>query len=102
MASGVERSRSVSSMRSTKTPAWRRAYNQQNSAVRNPPMCRKPVGLGAKRVRTIMDVSLEKQRAQSLADPPHGAQTEQPRPAERVCLGAGAMSYFANGRLAQR
>src|SRR6185503_5684985 len=28
--------------------------SQQNSAVRTPPMCRSPVGLGAKRVRTVM------------------------------------------------
>ena len=34
--------------------AVRRAYSQQNSAVRTPPMCSKPVGLGAKRVRTVM------------------------------------------------
>jgi hypothetical protein len=32
-------------------PVWR-AYNQLNSAVRAPPICRKPVGEGAKRVTT--------------------------------------------------
>ncbi len=53
-ASGVERSRSVSSMRRMNVPPWRRAYSQQNSAVRTPPMCSMPVGLGAKRVRTVM------------------------------------------------
>ena len=36
----VERSRSVSSMRSTNLPPWRRAYAQEKSAVRAPPMCR--------------------------------------------------------------
>jgi hypothetical protein len=56
MASGVERSRSVSSMRRMNCPAWRRAYSQQKSAVRSPPMCKKPVGLGANRVRTVMDL----------------------------------------------
>ena len=53
-ASSVERSRSVSSMRRMNVPPWRRAYSQENSAVRTPPMCRKPVGLGAKRVRMVM------------------------------------------------
>jgi hypothetical protein len=28
-------------------------YNQENSAVRAPPTCRNPVGLGAKRVLII-------------------------------------------------
>ena len=50
-ASGVERSTSVSSMRSTKVPWWWRAKAHENSAVRAPPRCRKPVGEGAKRVR---------------------------------------------------
>src|SRR5947209_5792854 len=45
------RSRSVSSMRSTRVaPAWR-AVSQLYSAVRAPPMCRAPVGEGAKRTR---------------------------------------------------
>ncbi len=39
-------------MRSTNWPPWRRAKAQLNSAVRAEPMCRNPVGLGAKRVRT--------------------------------------------------
>ncbi len=66
----VERSRSVSSMRRMNFAACRRAYSQQNSAVRNPPMCKKPVGLGAKRVRTVMDPGLEMtQSAQSLQRP---------------------------------
>src|SRR5438128_637814 len=50
----VERSRSVSSMRSTNLPPWRRAYAHEKSAVRAPPMCRKPVGLGAKRVLIVI------------------------------------------------
>src|ERR1700722_14633163 len=41
-------------MRSTKSPPRRRDPSQQYSAVRAPPICRKPVGLGAKRVRTVM------------------------------------------------
>jgi hypothetical protein len=48
----VERSRSVSSTRTRNFPPVWRAYNQLNSAVRAPPMCRKPVGDGAKRVTT--------------------------------------------------
>ena len=50
MAASVERARSVSSMRSRTVPPWRRAYSQLNNAVRAPPMCRYPVGEGAKRV----------------------------------------------------
>ncbi len=49
--SGVERSRSVSSIRSTNVPPVWRATSQLNSAVRAPPTCRLPVGLGAKRTR---------------------------------------------------
>ena len=56
MAASVERSRSVSSMRSRILPPWRRAKSQLNSAVRAPPMCRKPVGDGAKRVTTVSDI----------------------------------------------
>ena len=52
MAATVERSRSVSSMRSSIVPPWRRACSQLNRAVRAPPMWRKPVGDGAKRVIT--------------------------------------------------
>src|ERR1051326_4211814 len=52
MASSVFRLVSVSSMRSTNFPSWCRANSQLNSAVRAPPMCRKPVGEGAKRTRT--------------------------------------------------
>ena len=52
-ASGVERSTSVSSIRRMKMPPWWRANAQENSAVRAPPMWRKPVGDGAKRVRTV-------------------------------------------------
>src|SRR3954453_22566177 len=49
--SGVERSRSVSSMRSTISPPCPRASSQLKRAVRAPPMCRAPVGDGAKRTR---------------------------------------------------
>src|SRR5687767_14588018 len=34
-------------------PVWC-AYSQLNRAVRAPPMCKKPVGLGANRTRTLM------------------------------------------------
>ena len=50
IAAWVERSRSVSSIRSSILPPRPRAYSQLNSAVRAPPICRKPVGEGAKRV----------------------------------------------------
>ena len=53
MAGSVERARSVSSMRRWNSPPWWRANSQLNSAVRAPPMCRKPVGEGAKRVTTL-------------------------------------------------
>src|SRR6185503_1765483 len=52
MASLVERTLSVSSMRSRNLPPWWRANSQLNKAVRAPPMCRNPVGEGAKRVTT--------------------------------------------------
>src|ERR1700684_1753117 len=51
--SGVERSRSVSSMRSTKVPPLCLASSQLNRAVRAPPMCSAPVGGGAKRTRIV-------------------------------------------------
>ena len=41
---------SVSSMRRRNTPSFSRATRQFSSAVYSPPMCMKPVGLGAKRV----------------------------------------------------
>ena len=52
IASLVERALSVSSIRSRNLPPWWRANSQLNSAVRAPPICRKPVGEGAKRVTT--------------------------------------------------
>ena len=52
IAAWVERALSVSSIRSRNLPPWWRANSQLNSAVRAPPMCRKPVGEGAKRVTT--------------------------------------------------
>src|SRR6187399_3072066 len=54
-ASGVERSRSVSSTRRMNCPFMRRAYSQLNSAVRTPPMWSMPVGLGANRVTTFVE-----------------------------------------------
>src|SRR5208337_64403 len=53
-ASSTCRSWSVSSIRSRNWPPKCRASSQLNRAVRTPPMCRKPVGLGANRVRTVM------------------------------------------------
>ena len=52
--SSVLRSWSVSSMRRTKAPPVWRAQSQLKSAVRTPPMCRYPVGDGAKRTRVLM------------------------------------------------
>ena len=52
MFSSVERERSVSSMRRMNAPPLWRAKSQLKSAVRAPPTCRWPVGLGAKRTRT--------------------------------------------------
>src|SRR5262245_30695297 len=50
--SGVERSLSVSSIRSTNVPPDPRARSQLYSAVRAPPTCSSPVGDGAKRTLT--------------------------------------------------
>src|SRR3546814_3856600 len=59
IAGWVERARSVSSMRSRNLPPWWRANSQLNSAVRAPPIWRKPVGDGAKRVTTpVSDLAL--------------------------------------------
>src|SRR3989338_7402981 len=52
--SGFERALSVSSMRKMNCPPWALAYIQLKSAVRPPPMCRYPVGDGAKRTRTML------------------------------------------------
>src|SRR5437763_1050458 len=45
-------------MRRMNRPPWRRANSQLKKAVRTPPMCRKPVGLGAKRVRIMTQIIL--------------------------------------------
>src|SRR5262245_30653517 len=52
MLASVERDRSVSSIRRMNWPPWWRAKSQLKRAVRAPPTCRWPVGLGAKRTRT--------------------------------------------------
>src|SRR5438552_18713733 len=57
--SAVERSKAVSSMRSTKVAPNRFAKSQLNSAVRAPPTCRYPVGEGAKRTRIGDDFVME-------------------------------------------
>ncbi len=57
VCASVDRSRSVSSMRSTKTPPSFRAKSQLKRAVLAPPTCRYPVGEGAKRTRSVMESS---------------------------------------------
>jgi hypothetical protein len=57
--SSLERSGSVSSTRSRNCPPRRRARAQLNRAVRAPPMCSGPVGLGANRTRTVTGDSWE-------------------------------------------
>src|SRR5580658_7668646 len=89
MASGVERSRSVSSIRKMYWPPRCRAYSQQNNAVRNPPMCRKPVGLGANRVRTVMDLDLRKLRGAEFSRGPGGARTTPRNPGAPFVLTMG-------------
>src|SRR5689334_12301863 len=60
-------------MRRMKVPPTWRAKSQLKSAVRAPPTCRKPVGLGAKRTLTtsLMSVPLEEpapRRGRELAN----------------------------------
>ncbi len=62
-ACGVERTRSVSSMRSRNAPPWWRAKSQLNKAVRAPPICRNPVGEGAKRTVTVIPEGWGRARA---------------------------------------
>src|SRR6185437_14635153 len=57
--SGVERSRSVSSILRTSVPPSCRAKSQLNRAVRAPPTCKYPVGDGAKRTRGPAEEKLE-------------------------------------------
>src|SRR5262245_11395377 len=54
-------------MRSTNWPPKWRAYAHEYSAVRAVPRCRKPVGDGAMRVRTVMKGERGKQRRPSTA-----------------------------------
>ena len=56
-ASGVDRSRSVSSTRSSIFPPWCRANSSLNTAVRRLPTWNLPVGLGANRTRTSADIA---------------------------------------------
>ncbi len=99
----VERSRSVSSTRRMNLPPWRRAYSQQNSAVRTPPMCSRPVGLGAKRVTTVIGGA---HVTKSAAAPPCGGPTArlQGLRGPGVCLAGEPPIDFRtleSGRLAQ-
>src|SRR5438132_4994907 len=61
----VLRDWSVSSMRSTNAPLFFRAQSQLNNAVRAPPMCRYPVGEGAKRTRTS-DIGVIQRRSNGV------------------------------------
>src|ERR1019366_2823140 len=54
----VLRSTSVSSMRRIMAPPLRRAYNQLKMKVRALPMCKKPVGEGAKRTLSMGNASI--------------------------------------------
>ncbi len=116
-AASVERSRSVSSMRSTNWPPRWRASSQQYSAVRAPPICRKPVGLGAKRVRTVMRCSFaggetvdfsrscprgRRTRGQAPPDrrPGHQRNGVQGRSARWVAAARDRASWSASERLA--
>src|SRR3954454_21373803 len=58
IAGCVDRSRSVSSIRNSILPPCFLEYSQLNSAVRAPPMWRKPVGEGAKRVMMESDIAV--------------------------------------------
>src|SRR3954449_6070850 len=90
--SGVERSRSVSSMRSMNTPPSWRAASQLNSAVRALPMCRAPVGQGAKRARIGLDASFARRMLIGAHVSPAGGPAKA---VERgVELGAGAIQIF--------
>src|SRR5262245_17842657 len=84
MLSSVERERSVSSMRRMKVPRWWRAKSQLKSAVRAPPTCRWPVGLGANRTRTGAATSVR---------------LEEPAPRR---AGEGADARAADGRIPQK
>jgi hypothetical protein len=59
--SAVDRSTSVSSIRSTKVPPWPRASSQLKSAVRALPTWSLPVGLGAN--RTLMATQARRRSA---------------------------------------
>src|SRR5438132_2555910 len=57
-------------MRRINCPPCLRANSQLNKAVRTPPMCRKPVGLGAKRVRTMITCLGAKSQLKRLVSTP--------------------------------
>src|SRR5580693_4942662 len=102
-ASSVERSRSVSSTRRMNLPLMRRAYSQQNSAVRAPPTCSRPVGLGAKRVTTVIGGAHVTKSAVALPCGGSTARLQRLR-GPRVCLAAEPPIDFRtleSGRLAQ-
>src|SRR5262245_26706707 len=81
----VDRSRSVSSIRSTKRPWFRRASSQLKSAVRAPPMCRYPVGEGANRTRGGVAMT----ELAGLTAPPRGVNAAHAHP----CYASGGVRF---------
>src|ERR1700682_4769891 len=76
--SSVERCRSVSSIRSRNLPPTLRAYSQLKSAERAAPMCKYPVGDGAKRTRVVIFSQSRSTKAQE--------------PGRRLLIGSPAFS----------
>src|SRR5438445_5086630 len=72
MFSSADRELSGSSIRRRKARRWWRAKSQLKSAVRAPPTCRWPVGLGANRTRTgaAMSVFLEEPAPRRAGESP--------------------------------
>src|SRR5687767_4041295 len=90
MFSSVERERSVSSMRRMKVPPCRRANSQLKSAVRAPPTWRCPVGLGAKRTRTALVISVPLEQAAPLGGgEPTDARAADGRIPEEIVVDVG-------------
>ena len=69
MLSGSKRFRSVSSMRRINCPPILRAKSQLNTTVRTLPIWGSPVGLGAKRTRTVILFSRLRRRSSGGARP---------------------------------
>src|SRR5215831_2524181 len=71
-------------MRRMKTPLWRRANAQLNSAVRAPPTWKEPVGLGAKRTLTISDMEFHSTAMRNRGPRAEAAPTCHPCPRRRL------------------